>query len=115
MSMSRDTQELMYTGHVSSDLNPSEMFIGSELEFNSMTKYFYTDRTLPKKRPVRGRNGPRLMVSIAPLGITKTWRFHDGWRQSGCPSLGYVPDSCCFSNSSTPSTPSGVIEPGAVT
>jgi len=53
----RDTQELMYTGHVSSDLNPSEMFIGSELEFNSMTKYFYTDRTLPKKRAVRGRNG----------------------------------------------------------
>jgi len=26
------------------------MFIGDELEFNSMTKYFYTDRTLPKKR-----------------------------------------------------------------
>ena len=28
----------------------SEMFIGSELEFNAMTKYFYTDLTLPKKR-----------------------------------------------------------------
>lgn len=26
------------------------MFIGSELEFNKMTKYFYVDRTLPKKR-----------------------------------------------------------------
>jgi hypothetical protein len=46
----RATQELSYEGHVTSDLNPSEMFIGSELEFNAMTKYFYTDRTLPKKR-----------------------------------------------------------------
>jgi len=46
----RATQELSYEGHVTSDLNPSEMFIGSELEFNTMTKYFYTDRTLPKKR-----------------------------------------------------------------
>ncbi|MEI9407306.1 hypothetical protein [Mesorhizobium salmacidum] len=46
----RSTQELTYEGHVTSDLNPTEMFIGSELEFNAMTKYFYTDRTLPKKR-----------------------------------------------------------------
>ena len=36
--------------HVTSDVNPSEMFIGRELEFNAMTKYFYTDLTLPKKR-----------------------------------------------------------------
>jgi hypothetical protein len=46
----RATQELTYEGYVASDLNPSEMFMGSELEFNAMTKYFYTDRTLPKKR-----------------------------------------------------------------
>lgn len=46
----RATQELPYQGYVSSDLNPSEMFVGSDLEFNSMTKYFYADRTLPKKR-----------------------------------------------------------------
>jgi hypothetical protein len=26
------------------------MFIGRELEFNQMTKYFYADLTLPKKR-----------------------------------------------------------------
>ncbi|HXS42584.1 MAG TPA: hypothetical protein VN766_20480 [Stellaceae bacterium] len=44
------TQEFPYQGHVTSNLNPTEMFIGDELEFNSMTKYFYTDRTLPKKR-----------------------------------------------------------------
>jgi hypothetical protein len=44
------TQEFPYQGHVTSNLNPTEMFIGSELEFNPMTKYFYTDRTLPKKR-----------------------------------------------------------------
>jgi hypothetical protein len=48
----RATQDFPYSGyeHVSSDLNPNEMFLGSELEFNSMTKYFYTDRSLPKKR-----------------------------------------------------------------
>ena len=48
----RTTQEFPYAGYdyVTSDVNPSEMFIGSELEFNSMTKYFYTDRTLPKRR-----------------------------------------------------------------
>ncbi|QKD13942.1 hypothetical protein [Mesorhizobium sp. NZP2077] len=46
----RTTQELTYEGYVTSDLNPTEMFIGRELEFNAMTKYFYTDRTLPKKR-----------------------------------------------------------------
>ena len=46
------TQALQYSKYeyVSSDLNPTEAFLGSELEFNSMTKYFYTDRTLPKKR-----------------------------------------------------------------
>ena len=46
----RATQERTYEGYVTSDLNPTEMFIGRELEFNAMTKYFYTDRTLPKKR-----------------------------------------------------------------
>lgn len=48
----RTTQELIYSGasHVSSDANPDEMFIGNELEFNAMTKYFYVDRTLPKHR-----------------------------------------------------------------
>ena len=46
----RATQEFPYDGNVTSDVNPSEMFIGSELEFNAMTKYFYADLTLPKKR-----------------------------------------------------------------
>ncbi len=48
----RATQEFPYDGfnHVTSDMNPTEMFVGSELEFNSMTKYFYTDLTLPKRR-----------------------------------------------------------------
>jgi hypothetical protein len=48
----RKTQEFIYDryAYVTSDLNPSEMFVGGELEFNSMTKYFYTDRTLPKKQ-----------------------------------------------------------------
>ncbi len=48
----RKTQQLDYLGHkyVTSDLNPGEAFLGDELEFNSMTKYFYTDRSLPKKK-----------------------------------------------------------------
>lgn len=48
----RATQELTYVKdrYVTSDLNPQEMFIGDELEFNAMTKYFYVDRSLPKAR-----------------------------------------------------------------
>jgi hypothetical protein len=48
----RATQQLIYGsgGYVTSNLNPNEMFIGGDLEFNAMTKYFYTDRTLPKAR-----------------------------------------------------------------
>src|SRR5262249_55638151 len=36
--------------YVTSDVAPTEMFAADELEFNIMTKYFYADRTLPKKR-----------------------------------------------------------------
>ena len=36
--------------YVTSPANPGEVFLGSELEFNPMTKYFYTDRSLPKKK-----------------------------------------------------------------
>jgi len=48
----RTTQETPYEGHqyVNSDLDPNSVFLGHELEFNSMTKYFYTDRSVPKKR-----------------------------------------------------------------
>ena len=46
------TQEFPYKDFhfVTSDLNPKEMFEAEELEFNSMTKYFYQDRSLPKHR-----------------------------------------------------------------
>lgn len=48
----RMTQELPYaaSAYVSSDLNPGVAFVGSDLEFNPMTKYYYTDKTLPKKK-----------------------------------------------------------------
>ena len=48
----RVTQQFPYQGHqyVTSPLNPGEVFIGDELEFNSMTKYFYTSRSVPKKK-----------------------------------------------------------------
>jgi hypothetical protein len=48
----RTTQETPYSAHeyVTSDLNPGVVFHGQDLEFNANTKYFYTDRTLPKKK-----------------------------------------------------------------
>src|SRR5947207_12785481 len=47
----RRTRETSYDGRefVTSDLNPDVVFHGDDLEFNSMTKYLYTDRTVPKK------------------------------------------------------------------
>jgi hypothetical protein len=48
----RTTQETPYDKwpYVSSELNPGLAWVGTDLEFNSMTKYFYTDRTVPKKK-----------------------------------------------------------------
>jgi hypothetical protein len=48
----RATQDLNYAKnqYVTSDLNPGVVFLGQELEFNSKTKYFYTNRSLPKKK-----------------------------------------------------------------
>jgi hypothetical protein len=48
----RATQQTEYNQHdyVTSDANPGVVFNGHELEFNSMTKYFYTDRSVPKKK-----------------------------------------------------------------
>jgi hypothetical protein len=45
----QETSYSQYT-YVNSDLNPGVFFLGSELEFNAMTKYFYADRSLPKKK-----------------------------------------------------------------
>lgn len=45
----RKSQELTYTAQwVSSDITPNMMFHGRDLEFNAMTKLFYTNRSLPK-------------------------------------------------------------------
>ena len=47
----RKSQQLIYTSPwVSSDVTPTMMFRGSDLEFNAMTKLFYTNRDLPKKK-----------------------------------------------------------------
>ncbi len=49
----RKTQETSnYTDHpyASSNLTQDRAFITSEMEFNSMTKFFYQDRSLPKKK-----------------------------------------------------------------
>jgi hypothetical protein len=39
--------------YVASNLHPDIAFLASDLEFNEMTKYFYTDRSIPKKRLTR--------------------------------------------------------------
>lgn len=36
--------------YVTSKLNPGVVFLTRDIEFNSMTKYFYTDRSVPKKK-----------------------------------------------------------------
>ncbi len=48
----RTTQEKIYDQHeyVTSDLNPGVVWRGRDLEFNANTKYFYTDRSVPKKK-----------------------------------------------------------------
>jgi hypothetical protein len=48
----RATQEFPYDKYpyVGSNLTPGLVFASKDLEFNSMTKYFYLDRSLPKKR-----------------------------------------------------------------
>jgi hypothetical protein len=48
----RLTQKFPYDKfeYVTSDVTPGLMFRGQDLEFNPMTKYFYTDYSLPKKR-----------------------------------------------------------------
>jgi hypothetical protein len=48
----RTSQEKIYDkyDYVTSDLNPGVAFRGRDLEFNANTKYFYTDRSVPKKK-----------------------------------------------------------------
>jgi hypothetical protein len=48
----RTTRQEMFDGYeyVTCDLNPGEAFIGHELEFNEMTKYFYNNFATPKKK-----------------------------------------------------------------
>jgi hypothetical protein len=48
----RTTQESPYADKpfVTSTVNPGVVFAGPELEFNANLKFFYTDRSVPKKR-----------------------------------------------------------------
>jgi len=52
----RATQETHYDEHdyITWKGHPDLMWPGRELEFNSMTKYFYADRTVPKKKLTEG-------------------------------------------------------------
>ena len=48
----RNTQKFPYdrNEYVTSDLNPKVAYVGPNLEFNPMTKYFYTNWSVPKKK-----------------------------------------------------------------
>ena len=46
----RETANYEQNEYVTSDLNPGLVWRGRDLEFNPMTKYFYTNRTFPKKK-----------------------------------------------------------------
>lgn len=48
----RTTQDLSAykSGYITSDLNPGIVWRAEDIEFNPMTKIFYEDRTIPKKR-----------------------------------------------------------------
>jgi hypothetical protein len=46
----QDTSEYRKSEWVTSDLNPGIVWRGTDVEFNSMTKYFYTNRNVPKKK-----------------------------------------------------------------
>jgi hypothetical protein len=48
----RKTQDVKYGQNqfVTSDLIPGLVWLGAQIEYNSMTKYFYTDYTVPKKK-----------------------------------------------------------------
>jgi hypothetical protein len=47
---SRETAAFDQHEYCTSDLNPGLVWRGRDLEFNANTKYFYTNRTFPKKR-----------------------------------------------------------------
>jgi len=42
--------------YVTSPVNPGVVFLGNELEFNSQKKFFYTDRSVPKKKMTEAEN-----------------------------------------------------------
>ena len=46
----QETKDYASSEYVSSSLTPDRAFPGDQVEFNSMTKIFYQDRSLPKKK-----------------------------------------------------------------
>jgi hypothetical protein len=62
------------------------MFIGGELDFDAVTKYFHTDRNLPKKRSSVAEmaeiNGPYRVMGQADRALPTRWPTTGGssWR-----------------------------------
>jgi hypothetical protein len=97
---SRETAAFDQHEYCSSDLNPGLAWKGSDLEFNSMTKYFYTNRTFPKKR----------LTEAEMLEINRLYRIIGKCEQQLSPAP--KPDADSRSDSSTaPETKKRLLNP----
>jgi hypothetical protein len=54
VTKTQETADYAKFKYITSELDPGVAFPGDQLEFNSMTKFFYKDRSLPKKRLSEG-------------------------------------------------------------
>jgi hypothetical protein len=79
----RETAAFDQHEYCSSDLNPGLAWRGRDLEFNAMTKYFYTNRTFPKKR----------LTEAEMLEINRLYRIIGKCEQQLSPAPKAVADS----------------------
>jgi len=98
----RQTQELIYAKdqYVTSDLNPGMVFLGQELEFNAMTKYFYTNRALPKHK----------LTEAEMLEINQLYRVIGRCEQEISRLQSPPPDETVRANSDGAEVPGGLVD-----
>jgi hypothetical protein len=97
---SRETAAFDQHEYCTSDLNPGLVWRGRDLEFNANTKYFYTNRTFPKKR----------LTEAEMLEINRLYRIIGKCEQQLSPAP--KPDTDSGSDSSTaPETKKRLLNP----
>jgi len=82
----RDTSLYETLPWISSPLCPGLMFRGTDVEFNSMTKLFYKDRNLPKRKLTDDEMN-RVNILYRKIGIYQAFLIRLGhpWTPSGYP------------------------------